>query len=49
MQHMDTHMAEQLSINLWGLQAEATGLVAVCALTATLLCWMLLRLVRRQR
>jgi len=39
-------MVEQLTINLWGLQAQATGLVAVSALTAILVCWMVLWLVR---
>jgi hypothetical protein len=40
-------MTDQLTINLWGLQAQATGLVAVSALAAILVCWMLLRSIRR--
>jgi hypothetical protein len=41
-------MADQLTINLWGLQAQATGLVAVSALTALLVFWILVRTLRQR-
>jgi hypothetical protein len=40
-------MTDQLTINLWGIQAQASGLTAVSALTLILVCWMLLRAKRR--
>jgi hypothetical protein len=40
-------MIDQLSINLWGIQAQASGLAAVGALTLIILYWMILRAKRR--
>jgi hypothetical protein len=42
-------MVDQIMINLWGVQAQATGLFGVCSLTVILLCWMMLRARRRSR
>jgi len=41
-------MADQLTINVWSIQAQANGLVAVGALTIILLCWIALRARRRR-
>lgn len=45
--HEVVRMTDQLAINLWGIQAQATGLAAVGALTLILVCWMILRAKRR--